>query len=227
MNEIEIRRRLLTDPRRLSPEAQAAVEASPGLTRFRDELLQADEEMANALRRPEVPQGLADRIVLRARYGRTSRWGLALAASVTAIALALPWVLVEPRLSPMEQAMIQHVAQGADEWQDDSRIEPAVLRASVSALGLELGAASYPIRHLANCIVAGREGRHFVVDTPRGRVAFLVLPGSDEAGVDSILVRQGETRGVFMKRAGLTIGAFARDDASREALEKLMHEVFA
>jgi len=226
MNELEARRRLLADPRRLSPELQAQVESSPRLAAFRDELLRVDDEMHRALTRAEVPGGLADRIVLRARYRERSRWGLALAASVVALAIAAPWYFGahEPAL---ERAMIEHVVEQVDELRDDTGIEPAVLRASVAVLGVQVHSAGYHIRHLANCVVAGREGRHFTVDGPHGVVSFLVLPGEDRDGDSLLAMDKGGTRGVFMKRAGMTIGVFAQGDARRGELEKVMHEVFA
>ena len=225
MNELEARRLLLADPRRLSPELKAAVEASARLAAFRDELIRADDEMNRVLTRVEVPEGLADRIVLRARYRDRSRWGLALAASLVAIAIAAPWYFGAPA-SDVERAMIAHVDHEVAELQDDSGIEPAVLRTSVATLGVDVRDAGYRIRHLANCIVAGREGRHFTVDGPNGVVSFLVLPAQSR-GEAPVLMRQGATQGVFMKRAGVTIGVFAQEGADRAQLEKLMRQVFA
>ena len=225
MNELEARRLLLADPRRLSPELKAAVEGSAGLAAFRDELIRTDEEMARILTGKDVPEGLAERIVLRARYRDRSRWGLALAASLVAVAIAGPWYF-GPRAVDVERAMIAHVDQEVAELQDNSGIEPAVLQASVAALGVEVRDAGYRIRHLANCIVDGREGRHFTVDGPSGVVSFLVLPAQGR-GEAPELMREGATRGVFMRRAGVTIGAFAQEGADRAQLERLMHQVFA
>ena len=122
--------------------------------------------------------------------------------------------------------MIAHVDHEVAELQDDSGIEPAVLRTSVATLGVDVRDAGYRIRHLANCIVAGREGRHFTVDGPNGVVSFLVLPAQSR-GEAPVLMRQGATQGVFMKRAGVTIGVFAQEGADRAQLEKLMRQVFA
>ncbi|MEP7068401.1 MAG: DUF3379 family protein [Usitatibacter sp.] len=225
MNELEARRLLLADPRRLSPELKAAVEGSTRLAAFRDELMRTDEEMGRMLTANDVPEGLAERIVLRARYRDRSRWGLALAASLVAVAIAAPWYF-GPRAVDVERAMIAHVDHEVAELQDNIGIEPAVLRASVAALGVDVRDAGYRIRHLANCIVDGREGRHFTVDGPNGVVSFLVLPAQGRSEAPELL-REGSTRGVFMKRAGVTIGAFAQEGADRAQLERLMHQVFA
>ena len=232
MNELEVRRQLLADPRRLPQEFQAVVDADPALAALRDDLVRADDAMREMLTRDPVPEGLADRIVLRARYHERSRWGFALAAALVVIAFAVPmhfgsrdaeqFATTGPAL---ETAMIDHVVQGTDELQDNPGIQPAVLRVALSQVGLEARDPGYRIRHLANCIVAGVEGRHFVVDGPNGIVSFLVLPGQSPG--DSLLLREGDTRGYFMKRAGLTIGVFSQQDVKPAELEKMMHEVFA
>ena len=226
MNELEARRRLLAEPRRLPPDLQALVDSTPRLAAFRAELLRVDDEMQRALTQSDVPEGLAERIVLRARYRDRSRWGLALAASLIALAVAVPWHFAA-REPALERAMIEHVVEQVDELRDNAGIEPAVLRASVAALGVDVRDAGYRIRHLANCIVAGREGRHFIVDGPHGVVSFVVLPGGERPGDDHLLMDKGGTRGLFMKRAGMTIGVFAQGAADRGELESVMREVFA
>ena len=123
--------------------------------------------------------------------------------------------------------MFEHVVEQVDELRDDSGIEPAVLRESVSVLGVQVRDAGYHIRHLANCVVAGREGRHFTIDGPHGVVSFLVLPGTDREDASALVMEKGGTRGVFMKRAGMTIGVFAQGAPDRGELEKMMQRVFA
>ena len=225
MNELEARRRLLADPRRLPRDLQAEVDSSPRLAGFREELLRADDETHRALTRAEIPEGLADRIILRARYRERSRWGLALAASIVALAVVAPWHF-GAREPILERAMIEHVVEQVDELQDNAGIEPAVLRTSLAVVGVDVRDAGYRIRHLANCVVAGREGRHFTVDGPYGVVSFLVLPGEDREGATLLAMEKGGTRGLFMKRAGMTIGVFAQGGVERAELEKVMHEVF-
>jgi len=225
MNELELQRRLTADPRRLSGEDQAAVEASPRLAALRERLVRVDEEMYRILTEPNVPEGLADRIVLRARYGARARWRFALAASLLAFGVAIGVALREEPEPRLEAAMIDHVVEQVGELRDDSGIEPAVLRASVAALGVDVRDPGYRIRHLANCVIDGREGRHFIIDTPHGVVSFVVLPGTD-AGEAPVLLQRGRTHGYFMKRAGNTVGVFA-DAGSREVLEAMAQHVFA
>ena len=222
MNELEARRRLLTDPRHIPAALQALVDADPRLAAHREELLATDREIHRHVTRVEVPAGLAERVVLRARFRDRSRLGLALAASVVAIAIAVPTYFAtrEPALG---RAMFEHVAEGVDELRDNGGIEPAVLRSSVAALGVNVRDAGYRIRHLANCVIAGREGRHFTVDGPGGVITFVVLPGN--SGDEPMLIREHGMEALFMQRAGLTIGVFAQAGTGRAGLERIMAEV--
>ena len=225
MNELGIRRELLSDPRRLSPEARAAIEASPALASLRDDLLRVDDEMTSLLRAPEVPDGLADRIVLRARYRRGHPWLGALAASLISAALLLPLRDAERYPSPTERAIAAHVAEQVGEWNDDAHITPAALRASVAGLGVDVSPGGLRIRHLGNCVIEGRVGRHFVVDTAKGLVAFVILPAREEADAPRMAITAGGVRGLVMKRAGYAIGAFAHGGMQSNDLEALMRKV--
>ena len=225
MNELEVRRRLLADPRQVPPELEAVLSQSPALRDFRAELLRRDAQLQHALTRPEVPAGLADRIVLRARYRERSRWALALAASVAALGIA---IAVAPTLrdAPLEAAMLSHVVTEVDELQDNAGVAPAVLRASVRTLGVEVRDAGYRVRHLANCVIAGREGRHFTVDGPHGVVSFVVLPSSGEGSGKASLLQRQAMKGFFMPIGGMVIGVVAEGDVDRAQLEQLARQVF-
>jgi Protein of unknown function (DUF3379) len=225
MNPLEARRRLLADPRHVCAELQSALEGSPGLADFREELLALDDEMRSVLTHAPVPDGLAERLVLHARYGHRSRWALALAAGLVALAVAVPWYRIETD-APLETAMMDHVVQGVDELRDDRGVEPAVLRASVAGIGVRVRDAGYRVRHLGHCVVAGREGRHFTIDGPHGVVSFLVLPAKGDAG-RAESVQRGGTLGVFTRRDGLLIGVFGETSMRRADLEKIMEEVLA
>jgi len=229
MNELEARRRLLADPRRLSPELRAAVADDPRLAAFRGELLAADEEMHRLLTAPPVPPGLADRIVLHARYGAPSGWRLAMAASVAAVAVAFAAYMAhvpDPEIA-RDSAILEHVAQSADELAEDARIEPAALRASVAPLGVPLRDGVTHVRHLANCVIAGIESRHFVVQSPRGIVSYVILPGASGDDASGRVVSGDGFAALFVKRTGMTIGVLAPQGASRATLEAMMRDVVA
>ena len=225
MNELEARRRLLADPRQVPPELEALLSQSPALRDFRAELLRRDAQVQHALTRPEVPAGLADRIMLRARYRERSRWVLALAASVAALGIAIG-VAPSLREPALEAAMLAHVATEVGELEDNTGVAPEVLRASVRTLGVDLRDAGYRIRHLGHCVIAGREGRHFTVDGPRGVVSFVVLPSSGQGAGKATLLQHRAMRGFFMPVGDMTVGVVGEDGLDRPQLEQLARQVF-
>ena len=122
--------------------------------------------------------------------------------------------------------MLAHVATETGELRDNSGIEPGVLRASVRTMGVEVRDAGYRVRHLANCVIAGREGRHFTVDGPHGVVSFVVLPSSGEGSGKASLLQRQSMMGFFMPIGGMTIGVVAEGAVDRAQLEQLARQVF-
>ena len=231
MNELEARRQLLADPRRLSAELRAAIEADPKLSALRDELLRRDAQLHRVLTEPAVPEGLADRIVLNARFGtRSRRLGLSLAAAVAAIAVGVPSYLRlhDNRLElARDQAILQHVVEGTDELADNRGVAPAVLRASVAKLGVEVrDPPGYRIRHLANCVIAGIESRHFVIEGPDGIVSYVILPGAHGGADERVLERSG-MRALFARHGDVTVAVLGAESMDRGELEKMMRKVLA
>jgi hypothetical protein len=226
MTELEARRHLLADPRHVSPELAAAVEAEPRLVQLRDDLLRHDAAMQAALTAQPVPEGLADRLVLAARYGRRSRWGLALAATAAVLVVGVPgyFGVVEQAEAARDEAMIAHVVEQTGEMHDDGDISPAVFRRSVSALGLPVRDAGYHVRHVANCVIAGIESRHFVLEGPHGAISYVILPGARGPESERVLQR-GTVRGLFAQRDGFTVGVFGEGPVDRAELERMMQAV--
>ena len=226
MTELEARRQLLADPRHLTPELVAAVETDPRLAALRDDLLRHDAAMQAALTEAPVPEGLADRLVLAARYGRRSRWGLALAAAAAVLVVGIPgyFGVLEQAEAARDEAMIAHVVEQPYELADNRDISPAVLRKSVSALGLAVRDPGLRVRHVANCVIAGIESRHFVLEGPHGAISYVILPGARGPESERMLQR-GTVRGLFAQRDGFTVGVFGEGAVDRAELERMMNSV--
>jgi RNA polymerase sigma factor (sigma-70 family) len=82
MTELEARRLLMADPRRPSPELREEIARHPALAEFHDQLLDLDRRTHAALTEAPLPHGLADRLVLGARYRRVPKARLAIAAAI-------------------------------------------------------------------------------------------------------------------------------------------------
>ena len=229
----DIKRELLADPRRTTPAIEAAVANDPGLAALRQRLLADNELLAKAFAEVAPPPGLSDRMILRARYRRRSKWAAGIAASIMVAALAL--IAVRPEApSPIAVAMLDHVVEEAGELADNGNVSAQTVAASLGRLGIGFRDAGYHVRHLAECVVAGRTGRHLVMSTPEGLVSFLILPAmSGEVGKRQELSR-GSMRAVVLARArsdvhtfrAVAIGAFADPTVDRKTMEAMMQQMF-
>ncbi len=229
----EIRRALLADPRRTSPAIEAAIAADPSLVALRQQLTAGAGQLATAFADVAPPAGLADRLILRVRYRQRSKWVAGIAASLMLAAVMLA-VLRPNAPSPIAMAMLDHVIEETAEWADDSGVSVQTATTSLGQLGVGFRDAGYHIRHLGECVVAGRTGRHLVMNTPQGLVAFLILPTrSDEVGKRQEM-NKGAMQAVFVASAqpgaralqAVTIGVFAEKGVDPISMEAMVQKMF-
>lgn len=216
---------LLADPRRVSPEVEVTLLNDPALQQFRQRLLDNDAQVAQAFDEATPPPGLAERIILRTRYRRRSRWAAGAAAAVVVAAVAL--FMFKPQAhSPLALAMLDHVIESKYELDIDGNVAPARVKASLAALGVQYRDAGYRVRHLADCLVAGRLGKHLVLSTPSGIVSFVILPDNGEALPRRQKLGKGHFHAVFIPQPRAAYGAFADKNVSTAELESLMQKLF-
>jgi hypothetical protein len=219
------RRALLADPRRVSPEVEAAINRDPALEHLRRQLLDTDARVAQAFEEVSPSPGLAERIILHARYRRRSQWAVGLAASFVVVAAAL--FLLQPAAeSPLALAMMDHVIEAKYELDDDGNVAPARVQASLAALGVQYRDAGYRVRHLADCLVAGRMGKHLVMNTPSGIVSFMIVPDNGQALSKRQKLGKGQFHAVFTPQPRAAYGAFAETNVSAAEMEALMKKLF-
>jgi len=229
----EIRRALLADPRRTSPAIEAAIADDPSLAALRRQLIDGAGQMATAFADVAPPAGLAERVILRVRYRRRSTWLAGMAASVVLAAVLL--VVLRPDAPvPIAMAMLDHVIEETAEWADDGGVSAQTATASLGQLGVGFRDAGYRIRHLAECVVAGRTGRHLVLNTPQGLVSFLILPTLNGEVGRRQQMNKGAMQAVFVANAqpgarasqAVTIGVFAEQGVDPKSMEALLQQMF-
>lgn len=177
MNCIDFRRRLLADPHRLDQAALEHRDTCPDCAAHFARVLQLESELESAARLP-VPDGLADRILLKHRL---SRWGtgswFALAAGLllaAGLALLLPSVSYQKNTA---LAAIDHVLrEEAQEIYLGRGMEPGTLPAVASELGLRLPLDRVQIRYAGPCPFGGGTAYHIVLGTPFGKTTLLLMP---------------------------------------------------
>ena len=229
MNSHEARRAMLANPRLTAPSLDAAMRDDASLAGLRQQLLQADERIAKAFSDVTPPPGLAERVILRVQYRqqqrRRSRWAAGIAASVV-IAVAAIFGGRPESPSPIALAMLDHVVEGVDELADAGNVSVQTAQASLGRIGVGFRDAGYQIRHLAECVVAGRTGRHLVMNTPHGLVSFLILPTRRGEVDKRQVLHKGEFQAVLQPSNAVAIGVFASRTSDTRDMEAMLKTMF-
>lgn len=226
MNTQEARKALISDPRRLSPDLEQAIRDDVKLATLRQQLLCTDDKLAAAFAEVNPVPGLADRIILRARYRRRSMWLGAVAASALLVGfLGVTMLRPEPD-SPLAVAMLDHVITETGELNDAGDISVAATKASLAKINVAYNDIGYRVRHIGECIVAGRTGRHVVVSTPRGIVTFLIMPKDVSELKKRSTLNKGLYQAVFVPQKKAAFGVFADNQLTTAQLESMMGQMF-
>src|SRR5258706_7727940 len=227
MNAQDARRALLADRGRLPAELEQGVRDDAGLAKLRQQLLGLDDKLAAAFGDVTPLPGLAERIILRARYRRRSVWLGAVAASVL-LAGALSLTVFRPEAeSPLAVAMLDHVIVEKGELADNGNISAAATKVSLAQIGVAYKDIGYQVRHIGECEVAGRIGRHVVMNTPLGVVTFLIMPQVKGELSSRRVMNKGLFQAVFVPQKRSAFGVIADAHMNTKQMESMMGQMFA
>ncbi|HYY59934.1 MAG TPA: DUF3379 family protein [Burkholderiales bacterium] len=193
MKCLEFHRAKLADPRQLHPPAQEHLAQCAACAAFAKSVDEAERQLERSLAVP-VPDGLADRVLLRVGAPRRPVWKVwALAASVVLGAgLALSAMLYRP--APAEhyaRQAIEHVAMEPESFQTVNASDTPALSELLRATGARLKAPLDAVRYVKLCPVeGGGTALHIVVDTPEGLATLLIVPGQPLAKVEQAASRE-------------------------------------
>lgn len=178
MNCLDFHRQKLADPRRLSTDAQAHLRDCAGCLAFARGVDEAEARLDQGLSVP-VPDGLAERVVLRQRVtGRPAWRAWALAASVV-LGVALAFVLLKTAPSvEYARLAIEHVVGEPESFQKLYNTEPAVIGEAMRSVGATVREPIGRVRYVKLCpLEEGGTGWHIVFETPEGFATVLLVPG--------------------------------------------------
>ena len=178
MNCLEFHRAKLADPRRLPPEAQAHAAQCDACAAFAASVDEAERDVERTLA-TAVPEGLADRILLRVHGARPARRVWAIAASVVlAITLGVAALLYQPASADHYALQaIEHVAMEPESFTTVHLSDVPSLDELIRTSGGRLKAPLGNVRYVKLCPVDGGTGWHIVFETPEGLATLLVIPG--------------------------------------------------
>lgn len=185
MNCLEFHRAALIDPRHLGHEALEHESSCPSCAKFYLELRTQEEALYEAMNVP-VPDGLADRVLLRQPRRWRERFFPRFAASALAASLALAtavglgWKFQPEALTPemLAAGIVTHVEEEQKALRAEQRVPLATLVNAVRRSGGELRRAPGETSYADRCpLPGGGTGAHLVFNTPHGKLTLILMPG--------------------------------------------------
>jgi hypothetical protein len=196
MDELEFRRRIMSDPKQRDHELKAAISSSESNSKFADEILDLDNQIAKAMN-VDVPEGLADRIlfnqtsavetnVVRPNFARKA---MAMAASVAFVAGLLigqiNWgnIVVAPAQASLVDTAMQHVVEEKP-FVDaiDEQVQMAQINTKMKPFDHQFDDNfPYHVYYLNHCGFGKSNAVHMVFQGEQGKVTlFLTGIASDK-----------------------------------------------
>ncbi|MBM3391256.1 MAG: DUF3379 domain-containing protein [Betaproteobacteria bacterium] len=178
-NCLDFRREKLADPRHLSPGALAHMSDCAACRGFSAEINENEAQLAAALDVP-VPEGLAERIVLRRRAGARNvakasprLWAMAATVVLTFAFGFQQW----KDFSSQDYARlaIEHVMHEPESFTSTRLADPQLFRSVMHNFGGEMQASLGKVRFMKLCPVPDGTGWHIVFETEQGELATLIL----------------------------------------------------
>lgn len=196
MDELEFRRRIMSDPKQRDSDIATAISASETNSKFAEEILDLDNQIAKAMN-VDVPEDLADRIlfnqssttesnIVRPNFARKA---MAMAASVAFMAGLLVgqinWgnVVVSPAQASLVDTAMQHVV---DEMPFidalDEKVSMDQINAKMEPFDHQFGEHfPYHVYYLNHCGFGKSNAVHMVFQGEHGKVTlFLTGIASDK-----------------------------------------------
>ncbi len=184
MNCLDFHRAKLADPRRLCEEARSHVQTCPDCAAFARGVDEGERRLEEALASP-VPDGLADRIILRSRSKGPAWRAWAMAAGVVLAVVAALFYAGQSRHAADQYARlaIEHVVTEPESFSMLNAAEAPPVAELVRASGGRLKAPLGSVRYVKLCpMEQGGTGWHIVFETSEGLATLLIVPGQAPAG---------------------------------------------
>jgi hypothetical protein len=182
MDELEFRRRLLSNPATTDDEVIRLLATDPDKQRLHHELLLLDQQLKATLA-VSVPSGLADRLMLSQsllehKKHRQRRWWFGLAASLVLVAgLVHQRDHLYPWPDDLAGHALAHVYHEMTQLQDDhALVDLSKVNLLLAELGGQLSNWPGTFRYASFCDFQGTRSLHLILNTEQGPITVFVLP---------------------------------------------------
>jgi len=189
MDELEFRRHIMSQPNSKDPALSELLKTDPAKKEFAQQMHNLDEQLASAMKVP-VPDGLADRLILRQAFDqestqliKRSRWHLAMAASVAFfIGLGISQLNIQDVLSPsIGSIALAHVNHEMPFTQEIDEAAPlSAVNAKLVRYGLNMNEAPEHVYYVNHCHYHNEPALHMIVQGKMGKVTLFVVPEGED-----------------------------------------------
>lgn len=199
MDELEFRRRIMSDPKQRDSEITAAIKSSDKNSQFAEEILDLDKQIAQAMA-VDVPDDLADRIL----FNQTSsvennvvkptfaRRAMAMAASVAFVAGLLigqlNWgsLVVSPAQASLASTAMKHVVEEKPFVENiDEQVKSSQINAKMVPFEHEFSQGfPYHVYYLNHCGFGKSNAMHMVFQGEKGKVTLFFTGIPSEKAID-------------------------------------------
>ncbi|NOH29211.1 DUF3379 domain-containing protein [Vibrio mediterranei] len=192
MDELEFRRRIMSDPKAKDAELLEAIQQSESNAKYMDDILSLDARIEQAMK-VDVPDDLADRIlfnqpesnVVKVKFGKRA---LSLAASI-AFAFGLlvgqvNWgnVVVSPAQASLSDTAMKHVHEEMGFIEPlDENVSKAQINAKLLPFAYQIGQSfPYHVYYLNHCGFGESNAMHMVFQGEKGKITLFLTGISSE-----------------------------------------------
>jgi len=235
MDELEVRRRVLTDPYRLSAEVQQALESNAELQAFHRQVLQQDQQLQQALQQP-VPLALQQRLLLvpnqqkQQQQKRFYQNVLGLAASVAFVAgFALNWSFFWYGHQQLGENSLAHVYHEEPYVKGlATPISMQEVNAKLASFNAQMAGDGLPVVYANFCNFRGTRSLHLVLETEQGQLTVFVVPRDADLSFDAEFADDKyHGRSVMLDKALLVLVAEQSETLQQEQQQLMKQLVFS
>lgn len=232
MDELEFRRRIMSDPKYRDSELTAAIKGSEANSKFADEILDLDNQIAKAMA-VDVPVDLADRIlfnqtstaqedkIIRPSFAKRA---MAMAASIAFVAGLLVgqinWgnLVVPPAQANIADTAIKHVLDEKPFVDNlDEQVQSAQINAKMLPFAHQLSEQfPYHVYYLNHCGFGKSNALHMVFQGELGKVTLFIAGMASaqseqfiQKGMSGVVEPMGNTSMVLVGEKGENIAKIA------------------
>jgi hypothetical protein len=183
MDELEVRRRLLTDPYHLNPEQQHQLQQDAESQQFHQDVLDVDQKVKQLLS-PPVPKALENTLLIQPHKHKQQQQKrfyqnlVALAASVAFLAgFALNWSFFLYGSQSLGENSLAHVYHEEPYMRHmTTALSLSDVNAKLAEFDAELESSAQAVVYANFCNFRGTRSLHLVVQTEQGLMTVFVVP---------------------------------------------------